>query len=287
MKSKSKGPAAAKKPRRRKAPRPSRPPKKAPAKASAAAAVPDRAGTIKLGKFLARHGGVSRRRAAELVSRGEVFLSGRRAGSPGILIDPRKDKPRIKGRELKAAGPPPVYLMLNKPEKTLTTASDPKGRPTVMDIVGRRKARVFPVGRLDWDSEGLLLLTNDGEFAQKILHPKNRTAKTYMVKIQGRTSPSQRAKLLRGMSLPAGRAKALYAKPLPPAKASSQWLKVIISEGKNRQIRMMFQKMGFRVSRLRRTAIGRLKLKKLPKGGLVRLKKEEAEKALLRPKEIS
>ncbi len=242
---------------------------------------------IKLDRHLAARGGVSRRRAARLISEGHALINGRRADSPRALIDPRRDKIQLMGREVKAGPAAPIYLMLNKPEKSLTSTTDHKGRRTVMDFIGRQKSRVFPVGRLDWDSEGLLLLTSDGEFAQKILHPRHQTAKTYLAQIQGKTSPSQRARLLKGVSLPGGRGRALYIKPLPRSGASREWLKIIIAEGKNRQIRMMLQKIGFRVSRLRRTAIGRLKLRKLRKGACIRLKKEEAEKALLRPKELS
>ena len=173
---------------------------------------------IKLDRHLAARGGVSRRRAARLISEGHALINGRRADSPGALIDPRRDKIQLMGREVKAGPAAPIYLMLNKPEKSLTSTTDHKGRRTVMDFIGRQKSRVFPVGRLDWDSEGLLLLTSDGEFAQKILHPRHQTAKTYLAQIQGKTSPSQRARLLKGVSLPGGaRARALH-KAAPPLR---------------------------------------------------------------------
>ena len=242
--------------------------------------------TIRLNKYMAQWGGVSRRKADELITKGEVFINGKKVKSLGVLIDPKKDQVRIKNRLLHSQNFSPVYIMFNKPENVITTTIDPKNRPTVMDFIKQHKQRVFPVGRLDWKSEGLLLLTNDGDFAQKILHPKNKISKTYLVKIQGSPSQSQIRKLVTGVSTPYGRMKALYAERALKTKQNNQWIKVIIAEGKNRQIRHMFDKLGYRINKLRRVSIGRLKLSKLKKGSYVFLSKSDVEKAFLAPKEL-
>ncbi len=241
---------------------------------------------IRLNKYLAQWGDISRRKADALIKRGEVFINGSKVKNLGVLIDSQKDQVRIKNRIIHKQNFSPVYIMLNKPENVLTTTADPKDRTTVMDFIKKHKQRIFPIGRLDWKSEGLLLLTNDGDFAQKILHPKNKISKTYLVKVQGNPSQGQLRKLVTGVSTPLGRMRALHAEKTLKTKQNNQWIKVIISEGKNRQIRHMFNKLGYRINKLRRVSIGRLKLSKLKKGSYVLLKKSDAEKAFLDPKEL-
>ncbi len=242
--------------------------------------------TIRLNKYLAQWGGVSRRKADHCIEKGEVFINGNKVKSLGTLIDPEKDQIRIKNRIIHKQNFSPIYIMFNKPENVLTTTTDPKNRTTVMDFIKKYKQRIFPVGRLDWKSEGLLLLTNDGDFAQKILHPKSKIPKTYLVKIQGNPTPAHLRKLVTGVSTPLGKMRALHAEKVLKTRQSNQWIKVIISEGKNRQIRHMFDKLGYRIVKLRRVSIGRLKLNKLKKGTYVFLKKTDAEKAFLTLKEL-
>jgi 23S rRNA pseudouridine2605 synthase len=149
----------------------------------------------------------------------------------------------------------------------MTTMEDPEGRPTVANFMEQLPVRVFPVGRLDWDTEGLLLLTNDGDFAQKVQHPREEIPKTYLAKLDGKPTDAQLQKLLSGVTIPGGRVKALYCERAKVGDSSKyDWVKIIIGEGKNRQIKYMFQKIGFDVKKLKRVAIGQLTLGHLEKG---------------------
>lgn len=241
---------------------------------------------IRLNKYLSQWGGLSRRKADELIERGDIFVNSSKVTVLGTIVDSKKDKVRIKKQLVQPYEFSPIYIMLNKPENVLTTTDDMLGRPTVMDYVVTRNQRIFPVGRLDWSSEGLLLLTNDGEFSQKVLHPKYKINKTYLVKIQGKAKSSQLEKLLRGVSTPNGKMHAQHVEILSRAGESNQWVKVIIAEGKNRQIRLMFEKLGYRITKLKRVSIGKLKLGKLKKGTCKLLKKSEADKVFFTAKEI-
>ena len=144
--------------------------------------------------------------------------------------------------------------------------SDPQGRTTVADFFSRVKGRVFPVGRLDWDSEGLLLMTNDGRFAQEVAHPKKEIPKTYLVKLDGQPTAEQLAKLKRGVSIVGGKVKALHVEKIQRGANKYGWYKIVITEGKNRQVRRMFEKIGFDVKKLQRVAIGKLTIGKTRKG---------------------
>ena len=242
--------------------------------------------TLRINKYLALHGGLSRRSADQLISKGQVTVNGSKITTPGALIHIKKDKVSVKNRLIKKTTVSPVYYAFHKPEKVLTTKKDPKNRPVVMDYFKKVRHHLFPIGRLDWDSEGLLLLTNDGEFTQRILHPKYHIPKTYFVKIKGRLKTSQIQKLLKGVSTPVGRVKALYVKQRLRSTSPHAWVKIIISEGKNRQIRLMFQQIGCPVFKLKRTAIGRLSLGQLTKGGIRLLSEKDIKKVFVRPKEL-
>ena len=156
-----------------------------------------------------------------------------------------------------------------------------------MDFFKKMRTRIFPVGRLDWDSEGLLLVTNDGDFAQKILHPKERIPKTYLIKIKGAFESRNKARLLRGVSTPFGKKKALFVKTMKGPGKQNTWVKIIIAEGKTRQLRFMLQSLGLQIIHLRRTAIGRLQLGALKKGEYRALTPKDIKKAFLYPKELS
>ena len=177
------------------------------------------------------------------------------------------------------------YIAFNKPRKVLTSMSDPKNRLCITDYFKKPKERIFPVGRLDWHSEGLILLTNDGAFAMKIIHKK--IPKTYMVKVNGRPTSIQLAKLRKGVSTKIGRLKALYIRPLRKTKIKQySWIKVILDEGRNRQLHRMFEKIGFQIKILRRTSIGKLKLKSLKPGEYFHLSPLDMKKVLSLPPEI-
>lgn len=174
--------------------------------------------------------------------------------------------------------------MLHKPKGYLTTLTDELGRPTVADLLGDVHHRVFPVGRLDWDSEGLLLFTNDGDFANKVMQPTSDITKTYLVKVDGRPEDTQLTKLRQGISIPGGRVKALNVEKITRKDGSKQyqWLKIVINEGKNRQIRYMFEKIGFDVLKLQRIAIGQLKMGHLDKGELAYLDETDLKRVFVK-----
>lgn len=168
---------------------------------------------------------------------------------------------------------------MHKPKGVLTTMEDPLGRPTIADYLEKLPVRLFPVGRLDWDSEGLLLLTNDGEFAQKVAHPTSEVTKTYIVKVDGSPKNEDLARLKHGVSIPGGRVKALAVSRFPKGDSKKySWVKIVITEGKNRQIRYMFEKIGFDVIKLQRVAIGRLRLGALERGQISFLNEIAAER---------
>ena len=211
--------------------------------------------------------GVASRRAADtMIASGHVQINGKTTFELGVKVVPGEDRVTVDGKPVKPVAQK-IYLVFNKPENVLTSMEDPLGRPTIADFVEHLPVRVFPVGRLDWDTEGLLLLTNDGDFSQKVMHPREEIPKTYLAKLDGHPTESDLHKLLRGVTIPGGRVKALLAEK---AKVSDSklydWVKIIISEGKNRQVRHMFQKIGFDVKKLKRVAIGQLTLGNLQKG---------------------
>jgi 23S rRNA pseudouridine2605 synthase len=139
--------------------------------------------------------------------------------------------------------------------------SDPEGRPTIADFFTRLPVRVFPVGRLDFDSEGMILLTNDGDFSQKVMHPSEEILKTYLVKVNGRPTEEHLNRLRTGVSIIGGRVSAKHVERIRRGDSDKyDWIKVMIAEGKNRQIRQMFEKLGFDVMKLQRVAIGRLRM---------------------------
>ena len=237
---------------------------------------------VRLNKFLADSGVASRRKADELIKDGYVKINNKPISELGVQVDPEKDIVRVKNRIIKA----------NKPTQVITSMSDPEGRKSVADYFPQLKMRIFPVGRLDWDSEGLLLLTNDGDWAQKVIHPSSEVLKTYHVKVKGTPSLEKVKKLESGVSIVGGRVKAHRVEPLDSKRmfkggkgTKYQWYKIMIAEGKNRQVRKMFEKVNCDVIKLQRVAIGNLKLGKLKPGDFRVLKPSEAEKVFTAPKE--
>ena len=226
---------------------------------------------VRLNKYIADCGIASRRQADQLIEEGALQINGKTTYELGVQVDPEVDRITLRGKQIKPQTQK-VYIVFNKPDGILTSTSDPEGRPTVMDFFEKEKVpfRVFPVGRLDWDTEGLLILTNDGEYSQKVTHPKFEIPKTYIVKLSGRISPAQMQRLMLGVTIPGGRVKAIHVEKIkrPEENTSGKydWVKIIIGEGKNRQVRFMFQKIGFDVRRLRRVAIGKLTLGPIKKG---------------------
>ena len=226
----------------------------------------------RLQKILAEMGVASRRHAEEIIEEGRVTVNGAVA-TIGMKADTERDHIKLDGKLLNKAEPK-VYYAFHKPTGVVTSVSDPEGRPTIMDYLGKIKYRVYPVGRLDFDSEGLLLITNDGEFAHAVLHPTKKLPKIYMVKVKGLLEDDDVLKLSRGIKLDDGITAPAKVKKLRKFQENS-WIEVTLYEGKKRQIRRMLNKVGHPVIRLKRVAIGPIVLGDLPPGGLRPLKAED------------
>lgn len=241
---------------------------------------------VRLNKFIAQSGFASRRKADELILAGKVRVNGKTVEELGMQVHPSRDVVVVDGRTIRQFEDM-VYVMFNKPPRIVTTMNDPEGRPSVADYFDKARVRLFPVGRLDWDSEGLLILTNDGDFAQQVSHPKNDVAKTYLVKVDGQPTVEQMQKLVRGVSIIGGKAHALFVEKAERRSSDKyDWIKIIINEGRNRQIRQMFEKIGYDVMKLQRVAVGRLRLGPLDKGKFRILTDEDVARVFAKPKEL-
>jgi len=231
---------------------------------------------IRLQKYLAERGVASRRGAEEMILAGRVMVNGRRA-SLGQSVDPRRDLVAVDGRAVEQRREAPVYLLLHKPRGYVTTMEDPHAAHTAAQLVAGRPERLYPVGRLDKDSEGLLLMTNDGALAHALTHPSRHIAKVYRVTLRGQVSDEQADKLSGGMPLD-GRLTLPIALRTLSAGPERTVLEFTLREGRNRQIRRMCEALGLEVLRLRRVALGPLKLGMLPPGQWRELTKEEIAK---------
>lgn len=234
----------------------------------------------RLQKIIAAAGICSRRAAEELILAGKVQVNDRVVRQLGTKADPGRDEIRIDGR-LITTEVERVYLMLNKPAGYVTTLKDPEGRPVVTDLVRDVGQRVYPVGRLDYDSEGLLILTNDGSFAERVQHPRYKIPRTYLAKVRGRVTRKELQSLLKGIELEDG---PFTVDGIQEEKFNekSQWLRVTISEGRNRIIRRAMEALGHPVARLIRVSLGSLELGSLKPGEHRQLRRKEVE-GLLRP----
>jgi 23S rRNA pseudouridine2605 synthase len=217
----------------------------------------------RLQKLLAHAGVSSRRKAEQLIREGRVAVNGSVITELGTKADPDHDHIKVDGKRVNAPEKP-VYLALHKPKNCMTTVSDPEGRPTVMELLRGVKARVYPVGRLDYQSEGLLLLTNDGEFAKRIMAASTHVPKTYIVKVNGTLSSDQEEKFREGIALEGKRTAPAGLKIL--RRAENPWYEVRLMEGRRNQIRLMFKHFGKLVEKLRRVRIGFLELGSLKPG---------------------
>lgn len=228
----------------------------------------------RLQKLLSARGVCSRRASEALIQAGRVTVNGE-AATLGAKADPETDTVLVDGKPLPGAQEY-VYLMLNKPRGYVTTLSDERGRRDVSELVRDCPARVYPVGRLDLDSEGLLLLTNDGALAQALTHPSHRVEKEYLVRVSGEAA-SALPVLRQGMTVEGVHYQGAAVRELPSGEADTALLSITITEGKNRQVRNMCAYAGLRVLRLKRIREGTLTLGGLPKGKWRRLTREEAE----------
>jgi 23S rRNA pseudouridine2605 synthase len=233
----------------------------------------------RLQKIIAAAGIASRRKAEELITGGLVSVNGQVVTALGSKADAERDHIRVNGKLLH--GPERhVYLVMNKPKGFVTTVSDPEGRPTVMSLLHGVAARVYPVGRLDYGSEGLLLLTNDGELAAKLMKAASHVPKTYVVKVAGTPAEKGLAQLRAGISISlkgGRRARTAPAKIRQIREGDNPWYEVTLVEGKNRQIRRMFEEIGHHVEKIRRVRYGPLVLD-VPPGEFRKLAPHEVVK---------
>ena len=221
---------------------------------------------MRLNKFLSTTGVASRRKAEELITSGQISVNGKVVTNLATTIDEKKDSVFFNGKHVDYVANY-IYLMLYKPKGCVTTVSDDKNRKTVMDFIPEKyRTLVKPVGRLDYDSEGLLLFTNDGDFASKVTHPSSQIKKTYIVKIEGKISPAELKTLRSGITTTDGTTFAPCQIKVTDEGENFTRLEVVITEGKNREIRRMFESAGKVVTFLKRTQIGSLRLGGLSRG---------------------
>lgn len=229
----------------------------------------------RLQKVIAEAGLASRRKAEDWIRNGRVQLNGEVA-TLGVSADPEQDRITIDGKPLRRSERK-YYLLLNKPVGYVTSLSDPQGRPVVTALLRNIPVRVYPVGRLDLTTEGLLLLTNDGSLAHRLMHPRHEIEKTYLVRAQGKISTEKLEKLAAGIVLDDG--------PTLPAKVdkvrfagSHTWFELTIREGRNRQVRRMLEAIGHPVSRLKRVRLAFLDIENLPVGSYRLLSPREVDR---------
>ena len=235
--------------------------------------------SIRLQKYLARCGLASRRKAEQYISEGRVTVDGKVVTIPGTTVTPGVEIVRLDNK-LATLEEEVVYYLLNKPKGYVTTLSDPQGRPVVTDLIKDCDARLFPVGRLDFDTEGALLLTNDGNLAQKIQHPSFETNKTYEAWVKGHPSKENLQKLSKGIFLE-GKTTAPATLQILTKKNKTTLVKITIHEGRKHQVKKMFKAIGHPVTALKRIAYGKLTLQKLPSGASKKLSLTEVKKIFL------
>jgi 23S rRNA pseudouridine2605 synthase len=230
---------------------------------------------VRLQKILAEAGVASRRGGEELIRAGRVSVNGQVISKLGFKADPELDRIRVDGKPLPRPAPK-VYYLLYKPRGVITSLKDPEGRPTVKDLLPRIKVKVFPVGRLDYDAEGILLLTNDGEMAMHLSHPRYGAARTYLVKVKGALTQGEMEQLEQGVMLADGMSPAMRVAPARRL-AKNSWLRITLHEGRNRVIKRTFEAIHHPVLQLRRIKFASLTLAGLGPGDCRPLSSEEIE----------
>jgi len=220
---------------------------------------------VRLNKFLAHAGVCSRREADRWIAEGRVSVNGRVVMELGEKVDPGRDKVAVNGRPVKAEEERAVYILMNKPAGRVVSVKDPFGRPTVLDLLGRLRVRVYPVGRLDLDTEGALLLTNDGETALRLTHPRYGVAKVYEARVEGEPREADLDKVRGGLFLEGRRTAPARVKILYRGRRHTL-LRVEIREGRKREIRKLFEAVGYPVDHLKRVDFAGLTLEGLKIG---------------------
>jgi 23S rRNA pseudouridine2605 synthase len=229
----------------------------------------------RLQKIISAAGVASRRAAEDIILEGRVRVNGKVVSELGSKADPGKDHIKVDGKLINPRHPQ-TYIMLNKPAGYITTMSDPEKRPTVQDFLKGVRTRVYPVGRLDYNTEGMLLLTNDGDFAHLITHPSHELPKTYLVKVKGQLDDATLEKLAKGIYLDDGKTAPARVRKVRREEANS-WIEIAIYEGRKRQVRRMMDRVGHSVIRLKRVKIGPISLGDLPMGTYRHLTSDEVK----------
>jgi len=230
----------------------------------------------RLQKIIAKAGIASRRRAEALILDGRVRVNGTIVTKLGVKADPVKDYIKINGKRI-AAQDKKIYLILNKPKGYITSVFDPEGRPTVMQLISGIKERLYPVGRLDYYTEGLLLLTNDGGLAHKLMHPRYEIEKKYLAKVKGSPSDGEIKKIESGGVPVSGGVSAPCQIRALRKTAQNAWFELILHEGKKREVRVLMDNIGHPVLKLKRVGYAHLKLGTLPSGAYRHLTEREVE----------
>ncbi len=217
----------------------------------------------RLQKILSAAGVTSRRKAEQLIVEGRVTVNGKVITELGTKADFERDHIKVDGKLIRETAEH-IYIVLNKPDSVVSTVSDPERRTTVLDLLKGLKTRVYPVGRLDYHSQGLILLTNDGEFANTITSARSHVPKTYLVKVTGTLTQEQEEQFRTGIPLSGRRTAPAGLRLL--RRADNPWYEVRLIEGRNQQIRTMFKHLGFLVEKLKRIRIGNIELGKMEPG---------------------
>ena len=233
-----------------------------------------RVNLVRLQKYIADCGITSRRKAEELIATGRVRVNGSPLTEMGIKVDPRHDLVEVDGQSIDHQSVNPIYLLLNKPRGYVTTLSDPEGRQTMMELCKEVSERIYPVGRLDYLSEGLLIMTNDGEVANMLMHPSFCVTKVYEVKVFGAVTPTILKQLRNGVQLREGMVKPKSVRVIKQLPTKT-WLEFRLGEGRNREIRRLCEACSLTVDKLRRVAIGNLSIDHLAPGRYIFMSKKE------------
>ena len=243
----------------------------------------------RLQKLIAEAGIASRRHAEELITSGEVTVNGKVITTLGAKADPERDHIKVRGRLInpRLDSRKKVYVLLNKPKGYLTSLADPEGRPLISELIPGSLGRVHPVGRLDFNTEGLLLLTNDGDFTNFITAARNKVKKVYEVKVKGVPGEKAIERLRRGVSLDDGVRAAPVQIKETGVTATNAWFEIVLHEGRNQQIRRMFEAIGHSVVKLRRSAIGFLRDEKLATGQWRLLTSAEVSRLTRTPRKVA
>jgi pseudouridine synthase len=232
---------------------------------------------IRIQRLLSQAGIASRREAEKLIQEGRVTVNGNKVFELGIKVEPDQDKIKVDNKLVSL--PKKTYIILNKPKRYITSVHDPQGRPVITNLLPELGRRVFPVGRLDYDAEGLILLTNDGDLAQKLQHPKYEIPRTYLVKIRGKLEPGDLMPLAKGIKLEDGFTLPAKVKVVKKGNNNS-WVEITVNEGRNHLVKRMFARIGFPVLKLMRIRFDGLTLQKLPSGHFRFLNHREVTKLM-------